>query len=52
MSLGTQLVRTSVDHGTAHEIAWEGKASSKNLLSAINYAKKNDSISIIFSFII
>ena len=40
VTLGTPLVRTSVDHGTAHEIAWEGKASSKNLLAAINYAKK------------
>lgn len=40
VTLGTPLIRTSVDHGTAHEIAWEGKASCKNLLAAINYAKK------------
>lgn len=34
------LVRTSVDHGTAFDIAWQGKASSSSMYSAIDLASK------------
>ncbi|MDA7629073.1 4-hydroxythreonine-4-phosphate dehydrogenase PdxA, partial [Verrucomicrobia bacterium] len=30
--------RTSVDHGTALDIAWQGKASPSSLFSAIQLA--------------
>jgi len=29
-----------VDHGTAHDIAWTGKASNVNMKAAIAYAGK------------
>ena len=34
------LVRTSVDHGTALDIAWQGKADVSSLISAVNLAAK------------
>ena len=34
------LVRTSVDHGTALDIAWQGKADESSLISAIELATK------------
>lgn len=39
VSLGLPIRRTSVDHGTAHDIAWTGKASNVNMKSAIAYAR-------------
>lgn len=35
ISLGLPVVRTSVDHGTAFDIAWRGKASPQSLIQAI-----------------
>ncbi|MDA7920473.1 4-hydroxythreonine-4-phosphate dehydrogenase PdxA [Verrucomicrobiales bacterium] len=39
-TLGLPIVRTSVDHGTALDIAWQGKASSRSLLEAVRLAAK------------
>ena len=40
VSLGLPLRRTSVDHGTAFDIAWTGKADHQNMLCAISYAQR------------
>lgn len=40
VSLGLPLQRTSVDHGTAFDIAWQGKADATNMASAIAYARR------------
>ena len=40
VTLGTPIVRTSVDHGTAFDIAWQGKAREHSLVSAIQLAAK------------
>jgi 4-hydroxythreonine-4-phosphate dehydrogenase len=40
VTLGLPIVRTSVDHGTAFDIAWKGKASTGSLRAAIAYAGK------------
>jgi len=40
ITLGLPIVRTSVDHGTAFDIAGKGIASEKSLLTAIEYAVK------------
>lgn len=37
-TLGLPIVRTSVDHGTAFDIAWQGVASPRSLFEAIKYA--------------
>lgn len=37
-TLGLPIIRTSVDHGTAFDIAWQGKASPTSLYSAIAVA--------------
>lgn len=37
-TLGLSLVRTSVDHGTALDIAWQGKANPSSLYCAISLA--------------
>ena len=46
VTLGLPIVRTSVDHGTAFDIAWKGKASAsslvQSLLWAVRLAKKRD----------
>jgi 4-hydroxythreonine-4-phosphate dehydrogenase len=39
VSLGLPIRRTSVDHGTAFDIAWQGKASAVNMRCAIDYAR-------------
>jgi 4-hydroxythreonine-4-phosphate dehydrogenase len=39
VSLGLPIRRTSVDHGTAFDIAWTGKANHANMKSAIAYAR-------------
>ncbi len=39
-TLGLPVVRTSVDHGTAFDIAWQGKASAENLFAAVRLAAK------------
>jgi len=38
ITLGLPIVRTSVDHGTAFDIAWTGRASHRSLVEAIRYA--------------
>ena len=38
ISLGLPIIRTSVDHGTAFDIAWQGKADATSLYSAIKVA--------------
>jgi len=40
VTLGLPIVRTSVDHGTAFDIAWQGKADSTSLFSAIVVATR------------
>lgn len=37
-TLGLPVVRTSVDHGTAFDIAWQGRASAANLFAAVRLA--------------
>jgi 4-hydroxythreonine-4-phosphate dehydrogenase len=39
-TLGLSIIRTSVDHGTALDIAWQGKANPSSLFSAIRLAVK------------
>jgi 4-hydroxythreonine-4-phosphate dehydrogenase len=39
-TLGLSIIRTSVDHGTACDIAWQGKASPGSLFSALRLAAK------------
>lgn len=38
VTLGLPIIRTSVDHGTAEDIAWKGIADESNLLTAIDMA--------------
>jgi 4-hydroxythreonine-4-phosphate dehydrogenase len=38
MTIGLPIVRTSVDHGTAFDIAGEGVASSRSLVDAVRIA--------------
>ncbi len=44
VTLGVPFIRTSVDHGTAFDIAYKNKASAKNMLNAIFYALKMSNI--------
>lgn len=38
ITLGLPIVRTSVDHGTAFDIAWQGKARGESFLAALRAA--------------
>ncbi|MFL5187020.1 MAG: PdxA family protein, partial [Microvirga sp.] len=40
VSLGLPIDRSSVDHGTAFDIAGTGKANHVNMLSALDYARR------------
>jgi 4-hydroxythreonine-4-phosphate dehydrogenase len=40
VALGLPIIRTSVDHGTAFDIAWQGVASTKSLVAALELAAK------------
>lgn len=40
ITLGLPIIRTSVDHGTAYDIAYKGIASTKSLIQAIDFARK------------
>jgi len=40
ITLGLPIIRTSVDHGTAFDIAGQGIASTKSLLRALDFAAK------------
>ncbi len=39
-TLGLPIIRTSVDHGTACDIAWQGKAKGSSLFEAVRLAAK------------
>ncbi len=39
-TLGLPIIRTSVDHGTARDIAWQGKADCSGMLAAIAWAQQ------------
>jgi 4-phospho-D-threonate 3-dehydrogenase / 4-phospho-D-erythronate 3-dehydrogenase len=39
-TLGLPIIRTSVDHGTACDIAWQGKANPSSIFSAVRLAIK------------
>ena len=39
-TLGLPVIRTSVDHGTAFDIAWQGQASANSLFEAVKLAAK------------
>ena len=38
ITLGLPIIRTSVDHGTAFDIAWQGRADPTSLFSALKVA--------------
>ncbi|WP_373072588.1 4-hydroxythreonine-4-phosphate dehydrogenase [Sulfurimonas sp.] len=38
VSLNLPIIRTSVDHGTAFDIAYKGKANTKSYINAVKYA--------------
>ena len=40
VTLGLPIIRTSPDHGTAFDIAWQGKAAPDSLFSAIRLAAR------------
>ncbi len=40
VTLGLPIIRTSVDHGTAFDIAWQGKASPISMFEAIKLAAR------------
>ena len=40
VTVGLPFIRTSVDHGTAFEIAWQGKANENSMMEAIKLSKK------------
>ncbi|HOR28354.1 MAG TPA: 4-hydroxythreonine-4-phosphate dehydrogenase PdxA, partial [Candidatus Sumerlaeota bacterium] len=38
VTLGLPIVRTSPDHGTAYDIAWQGKADPASMRAALRLA--------------
>jgi 4-phospho-D-threonate 3-dehydrogenase / 4-phospho-D-erythronate 3-dehydrogenase len=40
VTLGLPIVRTSVDHGTAFDIAWQGEADHRSLVAAVELAAR------------
>lgn len=40
VALGLPIIRTSVDHGTAFDIAYKGVASTRSLVAALEFAAK------------
>jgi len=40
VTLGLPIIRTSVDHGTAFDLAYQGVANGLSLINAIDYAVK------------
>ncbi|HWB83219.1 MAG TPA: 4-hydroxythreonine-4-phosphate dehydrogenase PdxA [Bryobacteraceae bacterium] len=40
VALGLPIIRTSVDHGTAFDIAWKGVAATASLVAALEFAAK------------
>ncbi|NCA67988.1 MAG: 4-hydroxythreonine-4-phosphate dehydrogenase, partial [Clostridia bacterium] len=39
VTLGLPIIRTSVDHGTAFDIAYKGIASTRSYVAAVRFAK-------------
>jgi 4-hydroxythreonine-4-phosphate dehydrogenase len=35
VTMGLSVIRTSVDHGTGYDIAWQGKADPRGMVSAL-----------------
>jgi 4-phospho-D-threonate 3-dehydrogenase / 4-phospho-D-erythronate 3-dehydrogenase len=44
VALGLPIIRTSVDHGTAFDIAWKGIASTVSLVKALEFAHRLASV--------
>jgi 4-hydroxythreonine-4-phosphate dehydrogenase len=44
VTLGLPIIRTSVDHGTAYDLAGSGKANSASLIAALQMADRMASI--------
>ena len=44
VALGLPIVRTSVDHGTAFDIAGKGRAQTRSFLNALNFAVRLTSV--------
>jgi 4-hydroxythreonine-4-phosphate dehydrogenase len=40
VTMGLSIVRTSVDHGTAYDIAWRGVADATGMLSALHFGAR------------
>ena len=40
VTLGLPIIRTSPDHGTAFNLAWQGKASAESMIHAIACARQ------------
>jgi 4-hydroxythreonine-4-phosphate dehydrogenase len=40
VTAGLSIVRTSVDHGTAYDIAWRGEADASGMLAALELAAR------------
>ncbi len=40
VTIGLPIIRTSVDHGTAYQLAWKGVADHRNMVSAIELAAR------------
>jgi len=40
ITLGLPIIRTSVDHGTACDIAWQGRADVSSLVQAVRLAAR------------
>jgi 4-hydroxythreonine-4-phosphate dehydrogenase len=40
VTVGLPFLRASVDHGTAYDIAWQGKADATNLVHVLNWSHK------------
>jgi 4-hydroxythreonine-4-phosphate dehydrogenase len=40
VSLGLPIRRVSVDHGTAYDIAWQGRANHRNMKAALDYGAR------------
>ncbi len=40
VALGLPIIRTSVDHGTAFDIAWKGIASTRSFIKALEFAAR------------
>jgi 4-hydroxythreonine-4-phosphate dehydrogenase len=38
VTLGLPIVRTSVAHGTAYDIAWQGRADASSMIAAVRVA--------------